>query len=69
MEITTSWMRQGIEQGKRSLIMRLLERKLGDIPPSLETKITELSIDEVEDLGEALLEFSTIDDLINWLNI
>ncbi|MGK7959469.1 DUF4351 domain-containing protein [Crocosphaera sp.] len=63
---------QGLEQGterEKSLILRQLKRKLGDIPPSLETKITELTIDEVEALGEALLDFSTIDDLINWLNI
>ncbi len=76
MEITTSWMRQGIEQGieqgterEKAFIIRQLKRKLGDIPPSLETKITELTIDEVEALGEALLDFSTIDDLINWLNV
>ncbi len=63
---------QGIEQGterEKSLILRQLKRKLGDIPTSLETQITELTIDEVEALGEALLDFSSIDDLVNWLNV
>jgi hypothetical protein len=71
MQITTSWMRQGIEQGierEKTLILRQLKRKLGEINPSLETKIMQLSIDDVEVLGEALFDFSTVEDLINWLN-
>ncbi len=82
MQITTSWMRQGIEQGiergieqgieqgierEKTLIIRQLKRKLGEINPSLETKIMQLSIDDVEVLGEALFDFSTVEDLINWL--
>ena len=79
MQITTSWMRQGIELGieqgieqgierKKTLILRQIKRKLGEINPSLETKIMQLSIDDVEVLGEALFDFSTVEDLINWLN-
>jgi hypothetical protein len=71
MQITTSWMRQGIEQGierEKTLILRQIKRKLGEINPSLETKIMQLSIDDVEVLGEALFDFSTVEDLINWLN-
>ncbi len=79
MQITTSWMRQGIELGieqgieqgierEKTLILRQIKRKLGEINPSLETKIMQLSIDDVEVLGEALFDFSTVEDLINWLN-
>ncbi|MFO0150385.1 MAG: DUF4351 domain-containing protein, partial [Microcystis sp.] len=71
MQITTSWMRQGIEQGierEKTLILRQIKRKLGEINPALESKIMELSIDDVEVLGEALFDFSTVEDLINWLN-
>jgi hypothetical protein len=50
------------------LIIRQLKRKLGEINPSLETKIMQLSIDDVEALGEALFDFSKVEDLINWLN-
>ncbi|MCA2833712.1 MAG: DUF4351 domain-containing protein [Microcystis sp. M007S1] len=62
---------QGIEQGierEKTLILRQLKRKLGEINPSLETKIMQLSIDDVEVLGEALFDFSKVEDLINWLN-
>ncbi|MDJ0581945.1 MAG: DUF4351 domain-containing protein [Crocosphaera sp.] len=60
---------RGIEQGTRSHIISQLKRKFGDIPASLETDIMGLTINEIEDLGEALLDFSTIDDLVNWFNI
>lgn len=50
------------------VIVQKLKRKLGEINPSLETKIMELSIDDIEALAEALFDFSTVKDLINWLN-
>jgi hypothetical protein len=72
MQITTSWMRRGLEQGlerEKTLIIRQLKRKLGDIGTDLETQIMALNIDDIERLGEALLDFSTVQDLIEWLNI
>ena len=74
MQITTSWMEQGIEQGiergltrEKELVLRQLKRKLGQITPELEIQIKALDIDKVESLGEALLDFSTVDDLKAWL--
>ncbi|OLT69169.1 hypothetical protein BI334_07960 [Moorena producens 3L] len=64
-------MRQGLEQGKRNevkLIIRLLNRRLGQINPQLQNQIEELSFDQLEDLGEALLDFETEVDLTNWLH-
>ncbi|NEP30002.1 MAG: DUF4351 domain-containing protein [Moorea sp. SIO2B7] len=63
--------RQGLEQGKRNevkLIIRLLNRRLGQINPQLQNQIEELSFDQLEDLGEALLDFETEVDLTNWLH-
>ena len=62
---------QGLEQGKRNelnLIKRLLNRRLGEINPQLQNQIEELSFDQLEDLGEALLDFESEVDLTNWLN-
>ena len=62
---------QGIERGierEKTFILRQLKRKLGEINPLLETKVMQLSIDDVEALGEALFDFSAIEDLIDWLN-
>jgi ABC-type uncharacterized transport system permease subunit len=72
MEIVTSWMeegiQQGIQQGEVSIILRQLHRRLGPLDPQLEVQIRNLSIQQVGELGEALLDFSTETDLVNWLN-
>lgn len=70
MQIVTSWMREGIEQGaqrEKDLIVRQLKRKLGQIDAELETQVKGLELDRVEVLGEALLDFLTVEDLQNWL--
>lgn len=70
MEIVTSWMTQGIEQGierARSLILRLLTRKVGALPESTRSPVEALTINQLEALGEALLDFSSLPDLDTWL--
>jgi len=78
MQITTSWMEQGLEQGleqgiergltrEKELVLRQLKRKLGQIAPGLESQIKALNIDIVESLGEALLDFNSENDLKAWL--
>lgn len=51
----------------QSLILRLLNRRVGDLPDSVRTSIDQLSLEQLENLGEALLDFATIADLIAWL--
>ena len=43
MEIVTSWMEQGIIQGELRIIMRLINRKIGEIAPQLLERIRQLS--------------------------
>ena len=50
-----------------SLITRLLNRKIGKLPEEIKPKIEELSLEQLEDLGEALLNFSSIVNLEEWL--
>ena len=50
-----------------SMISRLLKRRLGEFPSGLKTQIQALSVAQLEDLGEALLDFSTVEDLVTWL--
>ena len=59
---------EGIQQEATLLIVRLLKRKIGELSPNLESRVMDLPIHILEDLGEALLEFNSVDDLINWLN-
>ncbi|MCL6751435.1 DUF4351 domain-containing protein [Nostoc sp. CCCryo 231-06] len=68
MEIVTSWELKGIQKGKLEIIMRLLNRKVGAVTPELEERIRQLSTTQLEDLAEALLDFSNASDLVAWLN-
>ena len=58
---------RGLEQGERSLILRQLNRRIGTIPDRTIDQINKLSLTRLESLGEALLDFSAIEDLANWL--
>jgi len=55
-----------LEEGQ-SLILRQLNRRIGDVSPEMRSQIQALSLDQLEALGEALLDFSEPADLINWL--
>ena len=55
---------EGLQQGQASLVIRLLRYRLGEIESQDETRITRLSVEQLEALGEALLDFSSRDDLL-----
>jgi len=54
-----------IEEG-RSLVLRQLHRRLGNVPPEMIGEIEGLSLERLEALGEALLDFSSTNDLHSW---
>ncbi|MEG3925560.1 MULTISPECIES: Rpn family recombination-promoting nuclease/putative transposase [unclassified Microcoleus] len=59
--------KEGIIEGQTALILRLLVRRTGEISPEIQTRIQQLSLEELEDLGEILLDFTSQEDLIPWL--
>ncbi|MDZ8139485.1 MAG: DUF4351 domain-containing protein [Nostoc sp. DedQUE04] len=59
---------EGRQEGRQDLILRLLNRCIGEIEASLIGQIKGLSIEKLENLGEALLDFSSVADLETWLN-
>lgn len=62
----------GLLEGRKdealSFLTRQLTRRIGSIAPETREQIQTLSVEELEDLGEALLDFSEASDLTNWLN-
>ena len=69
-EILEEGILQGLQQGKQRetvLLTRQLTRRIGAIAPEMLEQIQALSIEELENLGEALLDFSEAADLANWL--
>ncbi|MCU0570658.1 MAG: DUF4351 domain-containing protein [Oculatellaceae cyanobacterium Prado106] len=67
MQITTSWEERGIERERRSLVLRQLNRRVGALPESTQAQVEALSFDQVGILSEALLDFTSLTDLENWL--
>jgi hypothetical protein len=63
------WEQQTELRGKQSLVLRQLNRRIGAIAPETETKVRELSLSRLEELGEALLDFSQPSDLNQWLGV
>ncbi|WP_293338866.1 DUF4351 domain-containing protein, partial [Microcoleus sp. CAWBG58] len=58
---------EGKIEGQIELIMRLLARRTGEISPEIQTRIQKLSAEKLESLGEILLDFTSQQDLIAWL--
>lgn len=59
---------EGKQEGQQDLIIRQLNRRLGEIDASLIERVRGLSIEQLFILGEALLDFSVVADLEAWLN-
>ena len=61
---------RGLEQGRQkeaALLLRLLGRRFGEIPANLTEQIRSLPVENLETLGEALLDFHNLSDLVAWL--
>ena len=55
------------EAGERSLILRQLPRRVGELPQQVRQRVETLSLEQLENLGVALLDFQGMDDLQVWL--
>lgn len=58
---------EGQQEGQRALILRLLARQVGNLSEETRSQINTLSIEQLEALADALLDFSTVTDLETWL--
>ncbi|QHG18094.1 DUF2887 domain-containing protein [Nostoc sp. ATCC 53789] len=59
--------REAKEEGERKVVLRQLNRLVGAIPDALLSQIQGLSVEQLEALGDALLDFSSLADLEGWL--
>jgi predicted transposase YdaD len=58
---------RGALKEAQALILRQLTRRIGTVAPAIQTQIQSLSLPQLENLGEALLDFSSPTDLLDWL--
>ncbi|MDX1977633.1 MAG: Rpn family recombination-promoting nuclease/putative transposase [Pseudanabaenaceae cyanobacterium bins.68] len=70
-EVRLVGLEEGRQEGRQeeaaNLVSRLLVLRCGSLPSDLELRVRSLSVNQLELLGEALLDFSEIGDLENWL--
>ena len=59
---------EGETIGEARMILRLLNRRLGSGSEQFSAQIQQLTIPQLEDLGEALLDFTSLVDLEIWLD-
>ncbi len=58
---------EGEVKGEQALILRLLNRQVGNVSIEVEAQVRALPLLCLEELGEALLDFSEMSDLLAWL--
>jgi hypothetical protein len=51
-----------------TFVLRLLTRRFGEVPAEVRAEIAGLSVAQLEDLGEAVLDFASWVDLQQWLS-
>jgi hypothetical protein len=76
VQIVTSWMEEGLQQGRQegaknealALVMRLVAQRLGSVSPNIQDRINQLSVTQLENLVVAFFDFSTLSDLTHWLD-
>jgi len=56
------------QEGESALILRQLKRRIGSVDEALAARIQDLDIEQLEALGDALLDFTELNDLLLWLN-
>ncbi|MGD1699997.1 Rpn family recombination-promoting nuclease/putative transposase [Dapis sp. BLCC M229] len=55
------------KKGELRLIMRLIKKRFGEIPEAIISQIENLSVEDLDNLGEDFLDFNSLEDLLSWL--
>ncbi|MBW4554830.1 MAG: Rpn family recombination-promoting nuclease/putative transposase [Trichormus sp. ATA11-4-KO1] len=69
-EIKQEGIQEGEQRGlqrEKLLVLRLLTRRVGELPQDVRQCVESLSLEQLENLGEALLDFTNMTDLQAWL--
>ena len=63
----TEWGREGMHKGKQELVTRLVQRRFGSVPAEVTERLDTLPSEQLDELGEALFDFSSLSELETWL--
>ena len=60
---------RGRQEEGQTLIIRLLNRRVGTVSPAVQAQVKALPLARLEELGEALLDFGGMGDFLAWLDM
>lgn len=60
---------RGEIKGRQDFVLRLLNKRVGDVSADVLARVMELSLEQLEDLYDAALDFTQISDLTAWLDL
>ena len=60
---------EGRVQGATAMLLRQLTRRCGELPEGIQQEVRQLSLQQSQELGDALLDFADQSDLTIWLKI
>ena len=66
-EIKLEGRQEGRQEGEADLLIRQLKRRFGSLSTEQSDRLKALSVNHLEELGEALLDFTDLADLEDWL--
>ncbi|MGH9751700.1 MAG: DUF4351 domain-containing protein [Blastocatellia bacterium] len=67
MEYVTSTERRGIKKGSAKIVLLQLHQRFGVLDEAMQARISALPMEQLEELSVALLDFSALSDLEDWL--
>jgi predicted transposase YdaD len=60
---------RGEINGRQDFVLRLLNKRVGVVSAHMLAKVMELSLEQLENLYDAALDFTQISDLKTWLDL
>jgi predicted transposase/invertase (TIGR01784 family) len=59
---------EGEQRGEAKIVLRWLERQLGELPGDVRDRVNSLAVEQLDLLAEAILDLSKMADLTDWLS-
>lgn len=66
-EVLAEGAQEGKQEGEAAIILRQLQRRFGILSAATTMQISQLNLNQLKVLGEALLEFENLRDVEQWL--
>ena len=66
MSLAERLIQEGVEEGKATLLMKMINKRFGRMPAALEDKLRASNPEVVDQFGESLFDFQSLEDVEKW---